>query len=154
MDVSEAQGWHRRVRELYRAVDAVIDPHQDLCRLRGVCCDFRVSEHRLYATEVEVRFLIESRRARGESLPPSPDGVLCPFWVGGRCHARDERPLGCRTYFCDPSWKERGEEIHRTFHRGLESIHEEEDIPYRYREWVRALGESGAGSAGSDAEGG
>ena len=124
-----------------RALDEELAPHVHLCEVRGVCCDFRSADHRLYASELEVRYALRLREARGEPVPRTDDPLLCPFWRGGLCTARDERPLGCRTYFCAPSWRERGEALHEHYHRKLQGITEDEGIPYRYGPWVEGLAE-------------
>ena len=126
--------WLDEVAALYRAVDREIDPHQHLCKMRGVCCDFRVAGHVLYATSVEVGYAVATRTS-----PWAPQGVLCPFWREGLCTARAERPLGCRTYFCDPSWRERGEEIHERYHAQLAAIGKRHGIAYDYKPWVASL---------------
>lgn len=130
--------WFDRVRRLYDEVEEEIRPHQSLCILRGKCCDFRRCDHRLYASTIEVAFAAESLRRRGEALPEA-DPDLCPFWRSGRCEARDERPLGCRTYFCDPSWVGRGEEIYERFFRRLRQLERDAGFEPRYSLWVEAI---------------
>ncbi|MGB2797972.1 MAG: hypothetical protein WBD44_12040, partial [Phycisphaerae bacterium] len=45
--------------------------------------------------------------------PGGPDAPWrCPYQEGDRCTARAGRTLGCRTYFCDPQARARGEEVH------------------------------------------
>ncbi|MEM7264149.1 MAG: hypothetical protein AAF488_19340 [Planctomycetota bacterium] len=133
--------------ELYQELDAKIDEATDrvtdgdgasLCRLRGVCCNFGEAGHALYATAIEVAYVGETR-TDVERL--DGDRVLCPFWRQGRCDARHERPIGCRTYFCDKRWRDRGEELHEHFHRRVAEIMAEYGVPYRYGEFVAALRE-------------
>ncbi len=143
---SGGSSWVRRMADLYRRVDAEIDPHQSLCVLRGHCCDFRTHDHVLYASAIEVRYALDALQKSGEQIPQPEDTDLCPFWHEGICHARDIRPLGCRTYFCDPSWQERGHELHERFHRELQQIHIELGLEYRYEPWVDALKLSQDGS--------
>ncbi|MFN0060587.1 MAG: hypothetical protein ACKVX7_19190 [Planctomycetota bacterium] len=131
--------WIDEVAELYRAVDREIDPHQHLCKLSGVCCDFRKSDHVLYTTSVEVGYALATRTA-----PWTTQDDLCPFWRGGLCTARAERPLGCRTYFCDPTWRERGEEIHERFHAQLIAIGERHGVRYSYSPWVASMAAAAA----------
>lgn len=123
------------VTDLYRRVDAEIAPHEGLCRLRGICCDFEKADHVLYASDTEVAYL----KAHRSLEDWDGRGKLCPFWKEGLCTAREHRPLGCRTYFCDPSWD--GSEIYERFHRELETIGEELGIEYRYSSWVDRLRE-------------
>lgn len=126
--------WIERVRALYDSVDEEMAADAHLCTRRGLCCDFPRSGLHLYATRLEVNFLLA-----GTPVVPEVGGSLCPFWRGGLCHARDARPLGCRTYFCDPTLREKGEELYARAHRALISIGEELRIPYEYRPWVDSL---------------
>ncbi|MGE3163704.1 MAG: hypothetical protein AB7O52_02255 [Planctomycetota bacterium] len=123
-----------RVRELYGRLEQELEPHQHLCRRSGVCCDFRVAGHTLFASELEVQYLLAHRAVDWE-----PEGELCPFWKGGLCHARAERPLGCRTYFCDPGWRDQGAAIHERYHRDLANLAEAAGLEYRYGPWVDRL---------------
>lgn len=124
----------QRVAQLYEELHREIEPHEDLCRMRGVCCDFPKAGHTLFASELEVRYMLSLR-----PVDWSAEGALCPFWKQGLCTAREERPLGCRTYFCDPSWRDRGEEMHERYHRKLIELAEEFGLDYRYQPWVDSL---------------
>lgn len=128
----------QQIQELYAEVDREIDPHQHLCKMRGICCDFPKAPHTLFASELEVRFALEL-------APPDwqPQGELCPFWREGLCTAREFRPLGCRTYFCDPSWAEQGDEVYERFHRRLQTLAAAVGVPYRYEPWVSRLQREG-----------
>lgn len=128
-----------RVAELYRDLEVELQPHEHLCKLSGVCCDFRVAKHTLFATELEVQYMLTHR-----SVDWEPEGELCPFWHDGLCHARRERPLGCRTYFCDPSWRDQGEALHERYHRALVRLAEEAGVRYRYSPWVARLRDASA----------
>ena len=47
---------------------------------------------------------------------PLDDGATCPWQDGaGRCTARGARPLGCRVYFCDPSYEGQAEPLTEEF---------------------------------------
>ena len=131
-----------RMRELYSRLDAELEPHRDLCRLRGVCCDFRTAGHALYATGVEVEHARQLRAESGRPIPTAEAPGLCPFWREGLCTARDERPIGCRVYFCDPSWKERGEALYEKYHREVTEIGREFGHDYTYGPFVELLAES------------
>ena len=133
--------WYEQLSQLYAELEEDIDP--SLSVLRGGCCDFRIADHRLYATSLEVEYL---REGRGSPIPQPEAEGLCPFWQQGLCKAREHRPLGCRTYFCDPSWRERGEQLHEEFHRRIVALHKRHQISYSYRSWVDAMEEARAAS--------
>jgi len=127
----------RELRELYERVDAEIAARNPRCELSGRCCDFPRSGHRLYATDIETALAVQ---ARGGVVPPAASG-LCPWWVDGRCTNREGRPLGCRLYFCDPSWKDEMTAAYERWHGELKALHARHALPYRYAEFTAALRE-------------
>ena len=60
----------------------------------------------------------------------SADG--CPFQVGNLCTAREQRPLGCRIYFCDPAYQDRQGEITEAALRQLKRLADEHGTGWRY----------------------
>ncbi len=141
--------WYGAIRALYQELDDEIDrsassvlsemanegrTQSSLCLLRGVCCDFRVADHRLYATGVEVAYALETRDVAAPEV--GDDTTLCPFWADGLCTARHERPVGCRTYFCDPRWQETGHALHEEYHRRVKEIGESAGFAYEYGSFV------------------
>lgn len=136
MPVEDSQSLLSAVRQVYQELDHELAPHQHLCLRRAVCCDFPRSDHVLFATDVEVHYLLDRH---GPRPLPETDARLCPFWQDGLCTARETRPLGCRTYFCDPSWRDRGPELHERYHRRLVRLGEQFGVPYRYAPWVERL---------------
>jgi hypothetical protein len=69
------------------------------CGACGRCCTFPPENPVLYATALERAYLAEKPPPRREGLPAR----ACPYLDArsGRCTARDRRPVGCRTYFCE-----------------------------------------------------
>lgn len=121
------------LRDLYAGLDAELAALAPRCELSGRCCDFRRSGHVLFATDVELAHL--ARRA-----PPAVEGApdLCPWWSGGRCHAREGRPLGCRLYFCDASKRDELEALSMRAHARLKELHDAAGASYRYGPFVPA----------------
>ena len=118
------------------------------CWISGDCCDFGAAGHRLYASTLEAE-----RFAQGVDLSGwDPASGLCPAWKDRRCTAREHRPLGCRTYFCDPAYRERVHDLTERYVTSLKGLHERHRIPWDYREWTahlaRILGESRPPAAG------
>ena len=68
----------------------------------GRCCRFTEYGHTLFLSQFEADILLET--APEFDLPVTRDG--CPFQIDKLCTARDERPIGCRVYFCDPDFQE------------------------------------------------
>lgn len=104
------------------------------CWMRGHCCDFERSDHRLYASSVELAYVLE---AHTRPLPFS--GRLCPFWKEGRCTERERRPLGCRTYFCDERYRDRLEDLYETYYARLKAAAVRAGFGWSYEPFVDSL---------------
>jgi Fe-S-cluster containining protein len=92
----------RAVLEIYAEVDAAIAAAKPRCEGSGRCCRFTEYGHTLFLSQFEAEILLET--APQYDQPVTRDG--CPFQVERLCTARDERPIGCRVYFCDPEFQE------------------------------------------------
>src|SRR5262249_62411419 len=92
------------------------------------CRRFKESAHVLYLSATEAEFLLET--APPYTTPVSPDG--CPFQVDKLCTARDERPLGCRIYFCDPAYQETGNALTESSLAKLKRLADEHGLEWRY----------------------
>jgi Fe-S-cluster containining protein len=136
-----------RLEAIYRELEEAIAKTRPRCDLTGRCCDFESSGHTLFATELEARYLLA--RASG---PPStllagtgplvpPPNRLCPFWKNRLCTAREGRPLGCRVYFCDSSYRDLMPELYERFQARIRALHDELGLPYRYAPLVETLRE-------------
>lgn len=126
----------REMQEFYSEVDAAVAARSPICVNRGHCCKFDSFGHKLYVTDVELRYFAEGMRANWTK--PSEEAA-CPYQSNGRCQAREHRPLGCRIFFCDPdaqAWQ--GPEYERFLSR-LKELGDAHSVPYRYREWLSAL---------------
>ena len=95
------------VLAVYAAADAAVAAAGPRCEASGRCCRFTEYGHTLFISAFEAEILLE--RAPPYGQPVSRDG--CPFQIGGLCTARENRPLGCRIYFCDPAYQLRMAEI-------------------------------------------
>ncbi|MCX7700094.1 MAG: hypothetical protein N2039_04395 [Gemmataceae bacterium] len=121
-----------RIREellqLYAEVDAEVQAAGPRCDQSGRCCRFTEWGHVLFLSSLEAEHLLAS--APAFSRPVSPDG--CPFQVDRLCTAREVRPLGCRIYFCDPTYQETGQRIMERAIQRLKRLYEEEGLPWHY----------------------
>jgi hypothetical protein len=114
--------------ELYAELDAETADLQRACRACGSCCDFSRHEHVLCASSLERQVLGLAKRPESEGREE-----VCPYLEGGRCTARRERTLGCRTYFCDPAAERRGQELYERYLRRIAAIGREHGIAWDYR---------------------
>lgn len=137
MNLAEEPSFDERMRAFYAATDAAIAAHRPVCINRGACCKFGQFGHKLYVTQVELRYFLSQQRAAG--LKPVVSDEACPYQVGGQCTARDHRPLGCRVFFCDPAAKAWQPDEYERGLAELKQIGAEFDIPYQYGEWLAGL---------------
>jgi hypothetical protein len=118
------------LRALYAQLDAEVDKIGPVCRLSGRCCRFREYGHTLFVSTPEVQFLLESAP---EPQRPLDRGETCPWQDSlGRCTARDCRPLGCRVYYCDPSYEQAAHELSERFIAGLKRLADRHGLPWNY----------------------
>lgn len=118
----------RRLQSLYHEVDAAVLAAGPKCESSGRCCHFDEWGHVLYLSSLEAELLLES-------APPYPTPVTparCPFQKEGLCTTREPRPLGCRIYFCDPTYQGTGERIMEDALRKLKAIVNEFELPWQY----------------------
>lgn len=141
----QREEFDRAVDAVYDWVDAEVQAASPRCEISGRCCKFREYGHRLYITAVE------SERLQQAELPEdrrdwTAEQVRqqCPYQVQGRCTAREHRPLGCRIYFCDPSFDEKSCEITEEALNRLKRIYEEFDQPWIYQDLASYLGRDSA----------
>lgn len=127
------------VATIYQEVQAAIDQRKPVCQVSGRCCRFAEFGHRLYVSTLELALFL---RQLERPLPPpaqAPPGV-CPFQSGRLCTVHEIRPFGCRMFFCDPSASQWQMQHYERFHNDLKALHEAHGVPYRYVEWLTALG--------------
>jgi len=125
------------LEEIYSDCDREIAGLGIGCWVHGECCDLERRDHVLFASSVEVAYVLEKHTERME-----PSGRKCPFWVRGKCTERERRPLGCRTYFCDPRFRDALEAIHERRLRRIRKLAEAHGFPPDYGPfvaWIRRL---------------
>lgn len=102
------------------------------CRQCGQCCDFRRHDYRLYASHVE-RALVVARHGDPALTPAG----CCGFLIDGRCSIHPSRPLGCRTFFCDPAHKAREQGLCHAYQRRLRALADAHGLPWHYAPFFR-----------------
>jgi Fe-S-cluster containining protein len=117
-----------RVLEVYAAVDAAVAAENPRCEASGRCCRFTEYGHTLFLSEFEAEILLETAPAYAK--PVTRD--FCPFQVDGLCTARESRPLGCRIYFCDPTYQDKQNAITETAVAKLKTLADEFDAGWNY----------------------
>jgi hypothetical protein len=118
----------RQVLELYREVDAAVAAAGPVCVASGRCCRFKEYGHVLFLSSLEAEVL----RAAAPAYERPVSADFCPFQKDLLCTAREPRPLGCRVYYCDPSYQETGNRITETYLHRLKKLAQENGIDWRY----------------------
>jgi hypothetical protein len=118
----------RQVLELYREVDADVAAAGPVCVASGRCCRFKEYGHTLFISNLEADVLLAA--APPYDRPVSAD--CCPFQKGNLCTAREPRPLGCRVYYCDPTYQDTGTRISEEYLRRLKRLADEHGVEWHY----------------------
>jgi Fe-S-cluster containining protein len=129
-----------RVLEMYRDVDREVVAAGPICLASGRCCRFKEYGHTLFLSELEAEVLLEA--APPYASPVNAD--FCPFQNDKLCTAREPRPLGCRIYFCDPTYQERAAEISEKYLSRLKELARERGLTWRYAPLHTFLSEAAA----------
>jgi len=102
-------GLRTKLRIIYDDLARDVASAGPVCDLSGRCCRFKEWDHTLFLSGIEAEILVEDAPP---PVRPLDDGATCPWQDDrGRCTAREARPLGCRVYYCDPSYQERSHEL-------------------------------------------
>jgi hypothetical protein len=109
-------------------VDRDVAAAGPVCVASGRCCRFKEYGHTLFLSNLEADVLLAG--APSYEQPVGPD--FCPFQKGNLCTAREPRPLGCRIYYCDPSYQETGNQLSETYLRRLKQLALKLGIEWHY----------------------
>src|SRR5437016_7499414 len=118
----------RQVLELYQGVDREVAAAGPVCVASGRCCRFKEYGHVLFISNLEADLLLAE--APAYDRPTSSD--FCPFQKQNLCTAREPRPLGCRVYYCDPTYQETAHQISEEYLRRLKELAGEFGVEWRY----------------------
>ena len=125
------------IQEIDAALDAEVARLAPVCQISGRCCRFVEYDHTLFLSAPELAILLH------DAPPPArplDDGATCPWQdEQGRCTAREARPLGCRVYFCDPSYAPHGPELAEAAIARLKEFVATHDLPWDYAPLHRHL---------------
>lgn len=126
--VNMSEALRRKILNLYREVDAEVAAAGPVCVASGRCCRFKQYGHVLYLSNLEADVLLSA-------APPYETPVseaFCPFQKDNLCTAREPRPLGCRVYFCDPTYQETCRDITEKYLHRLKELALEHGIEWQY----------------------
>lgn len=133
-----------QLQAIYQLIADQVAARAPVCVASGRCCNFESYGHRLYVTGLEAAWCVNQLTSEHPSLTPqSVQDALqrggCPFQVGTLCGAHTIKPVGCRTYYCDPTAQQWQEELTERTHAMVKALHTAAGVPYRYMEWRAML---------------
>ena len=131
--VGDSRAWDG-LTAIFREVDERIRRVGAVCLGCGYCCRFALAGHRLYASTIELAALLSGPPARVAGA------LECPYQQGPACHARERRPLGCRTFFCRTPDAVTAD-LYETAHAQIRHLHTSLGVPYFYVEMTAAIAE-------------
>jgi Fe-S-cluster containining protein len=126
---------YAELEEIYRDIDAAIGVHTPICEQSGVCCRFAESEHRLYTSDVEFMYLSD----HVDMTVPVPEADVCPFMHEKMCTVRDHRMVGCRIYYCDPSFSGTMEALYEEFHARVKALTTRFGLEWNYSDFMTRM---------------
>ncbi|MEQ8844728.1 MAG: hypothetical protein RIB58_07720 [Phycisphaerales bacterium] len=133
-----------RLAAVYQMIADQVEARAPVCVASGRCCNFESYGHRLYVTGLEAAWCVLRLEPSMPAL--TPEAVLsaearggCPFQVGQLCGVHTIKPVGCRTYFCDPTAQDWQEALTERAHAMVRALHVSSGAPYRYMEWRAIL---------------
>jgi len=133
----DVERFREALRGVYAELDGEVARLAPVCQVSGRCCRFEEYGHTLFASAPEIALLL------ADAPPPSrllDDGATCPWQdEKGRCSARGARPMGCRVYFCDPSYEPIAPEIAERGIARLKRLVDELGLPWDYAPLHRHL---------------
>ena len=120
----------RRVLAIYAEVDREVAAAGPVCVASGRCCRFKEAGHVLYVSSLEADVLLDGAPPIAEVGPL--DTATCPYQKNNLCTAREPRPLGCRVYYCDPTYQETANRITEKHLARLKDLADELGVDWRY----------------------
>jgi Fe-S-cluster containining protein len=127
---------------VYREADAAWAPFS--CPASGECCQLATTRRQPWLWRAEWVRVTERLKRDGRPLPPPREDGGCPLLDAGgkRCTVYEDRPLGCRTFFCGrirgPSRQpaEVMEALQRKLERLSAALDAEDTGPRELLDWV------------------
>jgi Fe-S-cluster containining protein len=84
---------YNELTRIYQHLDSELSKIPQPCTGCGECCHFEKAEHRLYGSSLELAMLLDRAGDRSKTED------RCPYQIEGKCTVRQERLIGCRTYY-------------------------------------------------------
>ncbi len=121
--------------EVYNKLDLELARINPGCNACGTCCHFDTFDHELYASTIEVDYILKN-----VEVPSfNSEQRICPFLVEEKCSIREYRTLGCRVFFCNPDYKDTSQEIYNKYYKMIKSIAIKNQTEWHYAPMTKLL---------------
>ncbi len=120
---------------IYKKLDTELMKLSPGCDACGACCHFDTFGHELYASTIEVNYIL-----RNVKMPPfDTEKRICPFLVNKKCTIRKYRTLGCRVFYCNPQYRDVSQEIYNKYYKMVKDIAIKNQIEWHYAPMMKLL---------------
>lgn len=129
-------GWQAELSEIYEELDEDLSRLAPECKACGQCCHFESFGHVLFASSLEVNYLL--RKAGHPKRPVKKEA--CPYLVSNLCTVREHRTLGCRVFFCQKDWPNTSQDLYESYFRRIKDLSAKYQLEWCYAPMLSALG--------------
>ncbi|MDR4510035.1 MAG: YkgJ family cysteine cluster protein [Candidatus Brocadiaceae bacterium] len=120
---------------IYQQLDEEVAREKPMCRGCGTCCNFDTFDHVLYASKIEVDFILRNAKVPNFDISDNK----CPFLKDNHCSIREYRTLGCRIFYCDASFREASHVLYEKYLRLLKELGEKYQVEWNYASFLHQL---------------
>lgn len=132
---SKLENLYAELEKLYQLLEKELTGLNPGCDRCGTCCDFRAFDHVLYASSIEVGLI-----ARKVEIPDfNVADNICPFLKDNQCSIRDLRTLGCRIFYCNPSYKQILSEMYEKYYHMIKDLGIRYNVQWKYLPFLNHL---------------
>lgn len=119
------------LQDIYEELNSDLGLQNVNCDACGKCCDFHAFDHVLYASRIEINYILENINT---PLPKFQDNKTCPFMIDRHCTVREFRTLGCRVFFCDTEYKkDLTQDIYNKYYRKIQELSIKHNLNWEYK---------------------
>ncbi len=132
------QNLYSDLRTIYQHLEKELMLLNPGCNKCGTCCNFTAFDHVLYASNIEVDFIVQNVKVPDFNVSDN----VCPFLKDNQCSIRDFRTLGCRVFYCDPQYKEVLPTLYEKCYRLIKDLSKKYNTQWEYLPFLGRLAES------------
>lgn len=126
---------YSELETIYQSLEKELTAINPGCKGCGTCCNFTAFDHVLYASSIEVDFIMQNVKVPDFDIANN----ICPFLKDNQCSIRDYRTLGCRVFYCNPHYKDISPEIYEKYYRMIKELSVRYNIEWRYLPFLEQI---------------